>query len=201
MIQTTTTDRLITWASLLPPLLLLAAAYWLNQQVQPLPSSSDSNKRHDPDFMVLNFSATTLNEMGTPQFMIAAQKMLHYPDDDSTYLEAPQLTSLNSGHPALYTSADKGAISGKGDEVFLHNNVKIVRAASTMPNGDKQSELVFTTPYLHVIPDRDVAETDQLVTMTDAHNKISAVGMRMDNKARIIKLLAQVSGKHEISKK
>ena len=196
MNRPTTLDHLIAWSALLPPLLLLAAAYWLSQQVLPLPPAPDSSKRHDPDFIVSKFSATTLNEQGTPRFMVAAQKMLHYPDDDSTHLQAPRLTSLSADRPALYASANSGTISGKGDEIFLHDEVKLVRAASS-----KQSELVFTTSYLHVIPDREWAGTDQPVSMVDARNRINAIGMQLDNKARVIKLLAQVSSDHEPAKK
>lgn len=192
----TTFDRLRAWSALLPLLLLLAAAYWLNQQVRPLPPTADRAARHDPDFIVSQFSAITLSELGTPRFMLAAQQMLHYPDDDSTHLEAPRITSLAADRPALYATAKRGTMSGKGDEIFLHDEVKIVRAASR-----GQSELVFTTSYLRVIPDRDLADTDQAVTMTDAHNKISAVGMQLDHKTREIKLLAQVSSAHESAKK
>ncbi len=192
----TTLDRLRAWSALLPLLLLLAAAYWLNQQVQPLPPTADRAARHDPDFIVSHFSATTLSEQGTPRFMLAAQQMLHYPDNDSTHLEAPHLTSLTPDRPALHVTAKRGTMSGKGDEIFLHDEVKIVRAASR-----GQSELVFTTPYLRVIPEHGLADTDQAVTMTDAQNKISAVGMQLDHKARVIKLLAQVSSAHESAKK
>ena len=191
-----TLDRLHAWFALLPLLFLLAAAYWLNQQVQPLPPKPDSSKRHDPDFIVDNFSAMTLNEQGTPRFMIAAQKMLHYPDDDSTHLQAPQITSFTADRPALHISASNGSISGKGDEVFLRDEVKIIRAASA-----GQSELVFATNYLRVIPDRDLAETDQPVTIMDARNRINAIGMQLDHKARTIKLLAQVRSEHDVAKK
>ena len=190
MIPQTPLDRLITWSALLPPLMLLAAAYWLNQVVQPL-ASPDRKQRHDADFIVTKFSATTLNEQGTPRFKIAAQQMLHFPDDDSTQLDAPQLTLLSADRPSLYATASKGTISGKGDEVFLRDEVKIVRAATAT-----QSELVFTTSYLHVIPDRDLANTDQPVTIMDARNTINAIGMQMDNKARTVKLLAQVRSEH-----
>lgn len=194
--QPSTLDRLRAWSGLLPLLALLAAAYWLNQQVQPLPAKPDSSKRHDPDFMVNNFSATSLNKQGTPHFMITAQKMLHYPDDDSTHLEAPQITSLSADRSALHASARNGSISGKGDEIFLRDDVKIIRAANA-----RQSELVFTTNYLHIIPDQDLADTDQPVILVDAHNRISAIGMQLDNKTRVIKLLAHVSSEHEIAKK
>lgn len=189
-------NRLRLWSPLLPLLLLLAGTYWLNQQVQPLAPTPDGSKRHDPDFIVSNFSATTLNEQGTPRFLMSAKQMMHYPDDDSTHLEALQLSSLNADRPAMHASARRGEISSKGDEIFLRDEVKLVRASSAT-----QSEMTFTTPYLHVIPERDLADTDQLVTITDAHTSFSAVGMQFDNNARAIKLLAQVRSHHETAPK
>ena len=190
-------DRLRAWLAGLPLLLLLllllllAATYWLNQQVQPLPVIPDSSKRHDPDFIVNKFVATTHNEQGKPRFVMAAKKMLHYQDNDSTYLEAPELTSFDSDHPPIHTYANNGMVSGKGEEIFLRDNVKIVRTASAT-----QREITFTTTYLHVIPDRGLAETDQPVTMIDGRNIVQAVGMKFDNKARIVKLLAQVKSEY-----
>jgi len=186
-------QRLREWSILLPLLLLLGATYWLNQQVRPLPPVSDGNKRHDPDFIISKFAATTLNEQGTPHFVLSAQKMVHYPDNDSTHLDDLQLSSLYSDHPPVYTSARQGEISSKGKEVFLRDEVKLVRAADAT-----QSEMTFTTTYLHAIPDLDLMDTDRPVTMMDAHNVIHAVGMKFDNKARIIKLLAQVTSQNEI---
>ena len=185
-------DRLRAWLTGFPLLLLLlGAAYWLNQQVQPLPSTPDSSKRHDPDFIVSKFVATTLNEHGKPRFLMAAKTMLHYPDNDSTYLEAPELTSFDLDHPPTHTSANNGMVSGKGNEIFLRDNVKIVRTTST-----KQRDMTFTTTYLHVIPDRGLAETDQPVTMSDGRNIVHAIGMKFDNEARIVKLLAQVKSEY-----
>jgi lipopolysaccharide export system protein LptC len=82
-------------------------------------------------------------------------------------------------------------VSGKGDEIFLRDNVKIVSTASST-----QREMTFTTAYLHVIPDRGLAETDQPVMMVDGRNIVRAVGMKFDNKARIVKLLAQVKSEY-----
>ncbi len=185
-------DRLRAWFTGVPLLLLLlAVAYWLNLQVQPLRSAPDSSKRHDPDFIVSKFVATTLNKQGKPRFVMVAKKMLHYPDNDSTYLEAPELTSFDLDHPPTHTSANNGMVSGKGDEIFLRDDVKIVRTASST-----QREMIFTTSYLHVIPDRGLAETDQPVTIIDGRNIVHAVGMKLDNKARIVKLLAQVKSEY-----
>ncbi len=101
-------QRLREWSPLLPLLLLLGATYWLSQQVQPIPPAPDGNKRHDPDFIVSKLSAITLNEQGAPHFILSAQKMVHYPDNDSTHLDDLHLSSLYPGQPPVYTSARTG---------------------------------------------------------------------------------------------
>jgi len=186
-------QRLREWSLLLPLLLLLGATYWLNQQVHPLPPAPNGNKRHDPDFIVSKFAAITLNEQGTPHFILAAEKMVHYPDNDSTYLNDLHLSSLYPNQPPVYTSARQGEISSKGNEVFLRDEVKLVRAGNTT-----QSEMTLTTTYLHAVPDLGLMDTDRPVAMMDAHNVIHATGMKFDNKVRVIKLLAQVRSQHEI---
>jgi lipopolysaccharide export system protein LptC len=171
--------------------LLLLGTYWLSQQVQPLPQAQ-SQLRHDVDYVIDNLSAITLNEQGRPRFTLAAEKLWHYPDDDTTHLQMPQLTSLYTDHPPTLTSAQTGMISSKGDEVFLYDEVRVVRPAS-----DASGEQRFATDYLHVVPDRDWAETDQAVVMTGQYNIIRAVGMELDNKARTVKLLSRVRAFNE----
>jgi lipopolysaccharide export system protein LptC len=188
-------QRLREWSVLLPLLLLLGATYWLNQQVQPMKLQPDSSKRHDPDFMVSKLTATTLNEQGTPHFILYAQKMVHYPDNDSTHLDDLKLGSLYPDHPPVYTSAKRGEISSKGNEIFLYDEVKLVREATAT-----QSEMTFSTAYLHVVPNLGLMDTDRPVILKDAHNLVHAVGMKFDNQLRIIKLLAQVRSQNEISR-
>jgi len=179
------------WLPLLPLLGLLGATYWLNQQVQPQLAKPDSSKRHDPDAIVENFSATKLNEQGAPSFIVAAKKMLHYPDDDSTTLEDPRITMLSAEHPAIHASAKLGTVSSKGDEIFLRDDVEVLREASA-----KQDQLALQTEYLHIIPDQNLTNTDQAITITDAHTIVHAKGMEMNSKTRILKLLSQVRSEH-----
>ena len=184
-------EKARAWLPLLPLLLLLAATWWLNQQVQPLPQIQ-SQQRHDVDYVVDNFSAVTLNLQGQPRFTLAAEKLWHYPDDDSTHLQMPHITSLYADRPPTLTSAQTGMISSKGDDVYLYDDVNVSRPAS-----NNIAEQRFSTGYLHVIPDRDWAETDQSVLMTSQHDIIRAVGMELDNRARTAKLLSRVRATHE----
>ena len=189
-------ERLRTWFPLLPLFLLLAAIYWLNQQVQSPVPGADSNLRHDPDYTMDNFTATTLDAQGKIRFVMSAKKMRHYPDDDTTHLEDPRIESFTPEHPPIRMSAQNGEISRKGDEVFLRNDVIIVR-----PAYNKQSELTFKTNYLRVIPNKDMADTNQAVTLVDAQTSLNAVGMELDNNTRIIKFLSRVKTVYEPVKK
>jgi len=192
----TFSSRVRYWLPLLPVLGLLAVTYWLNQQVQQEVAKPDANKRHDPDAVMENFSAVKMNQQGVPRFIVTAKKMLHYPDDDSTVLDTPRLTTLTAGRPPIHTFAQRGVVSTKGDEVFLYDNVNVVREASA-----DQEELTLLTEYLHIIPEKDLANTDRAVTIVDAHNTTHAIGLEMDNNARTLKLLAQVRSEHVPIKK
>lgn len=184
------TEKLRAWLPLAPLLLLLAGVYWLNQQVLPLQVRSDGSKRHDPDVIAHEFKATTLDAAGQPHYHLSAREMVHYPDDDSLHFENPQLLSLSPGQPALRTTALTG-ISYHRNETILRGDVRMVRGAHA-----SASERVFNTTYLRVLPDQDYAETDRPVSMRDANTLITATGMALDNRKRVISLLSQIRSEH-----
>ena len=183
--------RVRYWLPLLPFLGLLAATYWLNQQAQPDPVKPDGSSRHDPDTVVENFSAVKLNKQGTPYFIMSAAKMQHYPDDDSTALEAPRLTLLAEDSPPLLATAESGSISRRGDEMSLQGGVEVLRGA-----GVKQDQLKLQTEFLKIIPDQDFASSDRAVTITDANTTVNAIGLELNNKTRTIKLLSNVKSEY-----
>lgn len=189
-------SRVRYWLPLLPLLGLLALSYWLNQQVQPEAAKPDNRKRHDPDAIMENFSAVKMNEQGVPRFIMSAKKLRHFSDDDSTEVDTPRLTTLSAERPPIHTYAQRGLVSSKGDEVFLHDDVRVIREA-----GADQEELTLLTEYLHVLPNQDLASTDRPVTIVGAHDTTRAIGLEMDNNARTLRLLAQVRSEHVPVKK
>lgn len=185
-------NRLHSWLPLLPLFLLMAATFWLNSQVQSSVTDPNKKLRHDPDYIIDNFTATTLDEQGKISIVMSAKKMWHYPDDDTTLLELPQIISLTAEQPPMHMTALKGEFSAKGDEVFLRDNVVIVR-----PQYAKQSELTFNTSYLHVLPNKNTADTNQEVTLVDANTKLNSLGMEMNYKSRIVKFKSRVKTVYE----
>ena len=183
--------RVRYWLQFLPLLGLLGATYWLNQQAQPEPVKPGGTTRHDPDSIVENFSAVKLNQQGTPYFIISAAKMLHYPDDDSTALEAPRLTLIAEDSPPLLATAESGSISKKGEEVLLQGGVEVLRNA-----GVQQDQLKLQTEILNIIPDQGLASSDRAVTLTESHTIVNAIGLELNNKLRTIKLLSKVKSEY-----
>ncbi len=189
-------ERLRSWLLLAPLILLTAATYWLNLQVQSTDTRSNKTLRHDPDYTIDNFVATTLDENGIIRHVMSAKKLLHYPEDDTTHLDIPHLQIMSTEHPPMRIAALNGELSSKGEEIFFRNEVSIIRPAY----GDK-SELTFITNYLRVVPQLDIADSDQAVKMVDARTTLNAVGMKLDNKANTIKFLSRVKTEYVPPKK
>lgn len=175
------------------PLLLLAAlaalTFWLDRFVQPPPRAGNGLARHDPDYIVDGLSAVRMAADGTIKHTLNATKMIHYPDDDTTQLEAPKFVSFATAGAPVTITAREALVSSEGENIYFKDDVVVKRA----PYG-ANSELVMRTTYLHVIPDENTARTDRPVTLTDAHTVVTAVGLELDSGTRILQLLSRVKG-------
>jgi lipopolysaccharide export system protein LptC len=179
------------WLPLLPLLGLLGGSYWLNQQVQPDSEQPTRNDIHEPDAIVKNFSAIQLGQLGTPRFIMAANKMQHFPDNDTTTLESPRITIITPEHPPIHSASERGAISGKGDVIYLYDNVEILRNANA-----QRDELRVHTEYLRIIPSKSLINTDKAVHITEGANTVHATGLEIDNNTHFIKLLSNVKAQY-----
>jgi len=69
---------------------LALLTFYLERSVRD-EDSHPSMRRHDPDYLVANFTTTTYNQEGAAESILSAARMIHYPDDDSTELTAPRV--------------------------------------------------------------------------------------------------------------
>src|ERR1700674_2015582 len=117
---------------LFPLALMLALALltlWLEHQVRVEGGTHASLRRHDPDYLVTNFTTTTYDREGHAETVLSAAQMQHYPDADSTELTAPRVMQAKPAQPRFTARAYRGKISREGDEIFLYDNVVLVREA------------------------------------------------------------------------
>jgi len=180
-------------ATRLFPLLLLFAlallSFWLERTLHE-GQQPPSLRRHDPDFLVENFRLSQFNAAGALESTLAAAKMVHYPDDDSTELLAPRIVQSKPGEPRLTVSAERGTLARGGEEVFLYGNVQLLREG-----GAGHAEARMRTSFLHLVSARSLVRTDREVTIAEAERQLQARGMEYRNDTLQLYLRDQVRGR------
>ncbi len=136
-------------------------------------------RRHDPDYYVVNFTTTTYNAEGAAETRMSAERMVHYPDDDTTELLAPRVLQSKPNEPRYSVRAERGQLSRDGDEVFLIGNVVLVREAS-----EHGPEAHMTTEFLHILRDRSLVRTDKEVKIVEGSRSLQGRGMEYNNLSR-----------------
>ena len=144
-------------------------------------------RRHDPDYFVVNFTTTTYNAEGAVETVMSAERMVHYPDDDTTELFAPRVVHAKPHEPRFTVRAERGQLSRDGDEIFLYGDVLLVRDASA-----ERPEARMTTDFLHVLRDRSLVRTDRPVKIVEGGRSLSGRGMEYNNESRELVLRSDV---------
>ena len=188
-------QRLTAWF----PVLLLAAVaavtVWLDRQVQPPETGGSGNTRHDPDYIVDNFTVTRIGPDGVVRYKLNARRMQHYPDDDTTELDAPNFVTFRGSGMTVTASSKTATLSSNGEDAYLKDDVRLTRSAY-----ENRGELTVLTSWLHVIPDDGIAKTDKQVRILDANTLITSDGLEFNNETRILKLLSNVRGRYDKTK-
>ena len=170
---------------------LALLTFWLDRTVRN-EESHPSLHRHDPDYVVSNFSIVSYGPAGVPESMLSARKMVHYPDDDSTELQAPRLLQTKPGEAPMTLTADRGAMSQDGEDTFLYDNVLLVRGA--IP---QQPEMRIETSFLHLVRTRSLVRTDREIAIREEGRYLTGRGMEYNNGTRVLNIRDNVRGRFE----
>lgn len=175
--------------------LLAALTFWLDHATRFDESKRDGKNRHDPDFVVEKFSARKFGEDGRLLNLLVADRMSHYPDDETTDVSNPDITYLRND-PPLHLRARSAILSKDAQVADLRGEVQGWReAAAGLP------AMNFSSSQLTVYPDREIARTDVPVKFTQARSVLTGVGMDLDNKLQILSLHSRVHGTFEPRKR
>ena len=180
-----------------PVLLLLLAAVGsalLLRSVELGQPGSATARSHDPDYYMDNFTRTQMDRFGKPKNRLSAERMVHYPNDDSSELVHPVLQIYNSDGPPWNISADSAWVGQNNQVVLLHGDTFIWR-------NDAQGKLAvqIVTSNVRVLLDSRYADTDDYVAITDVPSVslMTGVGMRADLGQDRLELLSHVRGWYE----
>ena len=178
------------------PLVLIAAAtalsWWLYHQAQQDRLRTDGSQRHDPDAFIDDVDLSTLDAEGRLEHRLWAKRMEHYPDDDSTQLNAPYMELYRVDEPPWRVRSRQGWVSSGGAEVLLEGAVEILRAGTQTLRPAE-----FHTSKLRIFPDRDYAETDVAITYRSTGLEVRSLGMHAYLDKGQVELLARVRAIHQ----
>ena len=110
----------------------------------------DGKQRHDPDYYVENFTAVGMDENGQRRYVLEAERMVHYPDDDTALLDNPHVIKYAEGSPPQHTYSDSGWVSSDGNEVLLTGNVRVIQYTG----GEKDADGGSLAPKNEIITDK-----------------------------------------------
>lgn len=167
--------------------------FWISQTVDEQGPRIDGSDRHDPDYIMDDFVTTQTDEMGNLRYVLAAAKMTHFPDDDTTELAQPKFTQYSTDKPYTKIKGQRANVSPDGEEIEILDDVVVIREAF----GEK-GEMQVLTDKLTVFPNQDLAKTDRPVLIKQAPKTvIRATGMVYDKKKKTMQLFKRVNAHYE----
>jgi len=169
-------------------LLLAGITFWLDNVVRS--AAPDRPARHEPDYFAERFQIQRFNAEGKLQHTLSAERMVHYPDDDSTEATAPRL--IYHRLPVTEVSAKRAWVGRDGKEIILRDDVRVSRQAA--PGDASRAPTVMSTAWLQVLPDDEKGHTDAPVTITKGSSVLRGSGLDIDNRSRVSVLRGRVNG-------
>ena len=179
-----------TFISLIVVLALALLSLWLQDIFQQTPIVKTTKDEHFPDYFMENFRITNMNNEGQPDYILKAERMLHYADDGSTEVSKLHIEFIEqNGNWTI--AADRALLQKDSNIIHLYDQVKVRRSGS-----DSRDPLSIDTEYLKIHTENKVAETDQLAHLKTQDFELDTQGMVFDNRQGILKLISSVKGRY-----
>jgi len=127
--------------------IMVGLSIWLQLGLleDPKPQPIPGNSRHDPDYYVENFTATGVDKSGQNRYVLEAQRMVHFPDDDTALLDKPHIIQYKDGLAPRHSYSDSGWVAPGGDEVLLTGDVRVIEGHANNDSGG-----IMTTEKLKI---------------------------------------------------
>lgn len=179
-------DRSSMFVPLALMMLLVSITYWISHIMES--SSTSGPLRHDPDYIISHFNVRKFDINGMLQHTLIAEKMTHYPDDDTTLVIKPHLISHRSPQTEIFSQ--QALVSKDSKEIDFINDVQVVRQAI----GTQSLPTLMQTRLLKVFPDDETGHTLTPVTITQGKSIINGSRLEINNKSGISVLHGRVTG-------
>ena len=172
--------------ALLLIILLAVVSGWVFESIEQNPILTTKKLRHNPDYFLKDFTATTMDETGKPAYQVKAHYLEHYPDDDSMKLQQPIISFYENNIKAWTAQANEAVILKNNEKIHLKGKVVLTQIVST-----KKAAMIFTAEQLTIEPKQNIAYTTSKIKLIKGANVIQAIGMRADMNKNKIEFLSK----------
>ncbi len=183
------------WPSQLFPVMVLVIlaglSFWLQSTVDRGETKNDGKLRHDPDATAENFTVRRFDQNGQVKYRLTAPYLVHFPDDDTSEVKSPVLTSYRPEGAPVTVTGDNAKVTAEGETIYLWDNVSVTRAATA-----DRLEMVARMPDLTAQPEAGIAFTGSPVEITQGQSWIRGTGLHIDNNTSTLVLQSQVKGQY-----
>lgn len=155
--------------------LLAGASFWLEYVVRNETREGLGKDRHDPDAIVHNFKVERFDKTGTLNSRLLANKLTHYPDNDTAEVEAPRISFMRNDQVTTFRS--EHALADDRQHILT----MIGKVQGERPAKGQQLAQTLATDELMVWTDDEIARTQHPIIFTQGKSKLEAIGAEWNN--------------------
>lgn len=143
-----------------------------------------------PDYVMRDFEMVSLDDKGQEAMTLKAPLMQRSPTDQTYLITTPLFLLPDPEGQPWELRAQSGWVSAKGEELRLRGGV-----VGNSPAGAK-APTEFKTSSLNVFPNKNLARTDETVTITQPGSILSGTGFETNTKTKQYALKSQVRSRY-----
>ena len=173
-------DRIGSAVSVVLLASLVAGTWWAADYARNAVTEDPPRRlTHEIDSYVENFVMVRSDMQGLPNTRMEGKRLEHYPDDDSSDVTQLRAVNQRADRPTTVVTSDQARMDQDGARIVMKGNVDFQRMA-----GAGREALQIRSEQMTLLPDQDVAFTDQPATIVNGRSRIQGHGMRYDNVTR-----------------
>ncbi|WP_024889737.1 LPS export ABC transporter periplasmic protein LptC [Luteimonas huabeiensis] len=174
-------------------LVLLAAAIatgwsaWLQRGTAPAAAAAPGRS----DYVLRDFEMVALNAEGQESFTLRAPLLEQHPSDRTISIRTPLflVPEREGGH--WQARARSGWVSAGHDELRLEGDVRM-----TSPE-EGGRDVLLTTESMTILPDPNLARSEDLVTVQQPGSRITGRGLEVDLSSKRYQFFSEVKQRYE----
>ena len=179
------TGRQITISSSIV-LFAIALSLFLEDPISD--SLSGNVPRNDPDLYMLNAQIKRYANNGFLAYQLSADRFTHFPLTNLTTLVTPNLTLLSRESTPWEINAEQGRLMSKSP--FREEIVELWSNVAAHKEESNGNFIKIQTDSLTVFPDKNYAETNETIYLTENNTVTTAAGLRANFEASTFVLLS-----------